>query len=110
MLCLIKSKHVAFFSSLLAFFKYQGKVRVDPQAVRRECEIELLGVWDNWYTNDHAMLDEFYEQHKPMAKINSNDWREMLANLAYHMQPGDICRDCAVASRNVYCSELLVYC
>ena len=103
-------KTCCFFSSLLAFFKYQGKVRVDPQHVRRACELELLSVWDNWYTPDHTLLDEFYEQHKPMVKISSNDWREMLANLTYHMQPGDICCDCTLASRNVYSSELLLYC
>ena len=89
--------------SLATIMQYIRKVNVPEQDVMDEWEKQLTseGV-AGW-----CLTGDFKQMHNPMKKIHENPvWRKMLVNYAFASQYG-ICRDCLIASNNIYTAKLL---
>ena len=98
-----------FYSSLVAFFKYDRKLKVNCGNVREAWEQELCDAGLE-YRIGSSTVSAYVEEHNPMKMLKEDPiWRGMLYNWVFHLQPSDTCPDCTVASRNLYSVEMLVH-
>ena len=95
------------FSSLVQFYRYFGKVKVDLQAVSNEMQDELFHAHVSLYFPTGEMK-AFLEEFDPMAKIVKDaEWHQMLVNWVFNTQSDYVCRDCMIASNNLYRFKVL---